>query len=89
MDVVGAFFTAWMILDGLVWYSYHWIYWFCIMLPLLTNIMTMASAAVQQVWEVYGGFWGGVRMVLKNISETLMAPIEYIQRQFDPALHAH
>jgi hypothetical protein len=63
MDVTGAFFTLWMILDGLVFYNYHWIFWFCVMLPCVVNMALTAQFVLQMRWEVIGGFWGGLRML--------------------------
>ena len=30
LDIVACFFNAWMILDGLVWYTYSYVFVFCV-----------------------------------------------------------
>lgn len=38
LDLVACFFLSWIILDGLVWYQYAYIYGFCVLLPLIYEI---------------------------------------------------
>jgi hypothetical protein len=39
LDLLACFFLAWINLDGLVWNQYGYIYGFCVLLPLLYEIV--------------------------------------------------
>lgn len=51
LDILACFFLVWIILDGLSWYSYTYIFVFCTVIPLLFDIITYARiTASQNVW---------------------------------------
>ena len=74
-DIVGACGCIWQIMDGLVWYNYKWTFGFCVMLPTSINFMLQLQVVVKMEREVYGGFWGGVKMFSSYVYESIRSAL--------------
>ena len=83
LDVMGTFFAAWMVMDGLVYYNYHWIFWCCVMLPMFLNIILIVMFCVQMRWEIHGGFYGGMKMVTNKIMKSCREILDNFMVIFD------
>ena len=47
LDSLAAFFVAWIVLDGLAWKTYLFIFGFCVVLPLLMNLFSYLRAGLR------------------------------------------
>lgn len=70
-DVIGTFFSILFILDGYVSYSFHWQYWFCIMVPFFINSLMMIQFIIMSRFEVVGGIRGLFKIILNYIVDKI------------------
>ena len=47
LDSLAAFFIAWIVLDGLAWTTYLFVFGFCVVLPLLLCLLAYLRAAAR------------------------------------------
>ena len=80
-DIIGTFFSILFILDGYASYSFHWQYWFCIIVPLFINSLMMIQFVVMSRFEVIGGIRGFLKLVLTYITDkiTTILSINYFR----------
>lgn len=49
LDCLATFFVAWIVLDGLAWTTYLYVFGFCVVLPLLMYVFSYVRAITRAV----------------------------------------
>uniref|UniRef100_A0A7S0SWV3 Transmembrane protein 107 n=1 Tax=Chromulina nebulosa TaxID=96789 RepID=A0A7S0SWV3_9STRA len=50
MDSIACLFISWIMLDGLSWYQYEYIFVFCALLPLVIDIISFSKLLFHRRW---------------------------------------
>lgn len=77
-DCIGALIVIWIIIDTYPWKAYHPVYWFCLFLPFVGDVLLCGNYFWQGRMQMKGSltttgtrsaFWDSMRIVKRSIFE--------------------